>query len=70
MKIDVVLNHKEYQPRIEGLRGYPDAYKITIERSDGVGLTKHEALTVLQTCINGMESGRSEANDMESPKGA
>lgn len=55
MKIEIALNHKKYQPEINEARCLPEGYNITIERSDGFGLTQIEALTVLQTCIEGLQ---------------
>lgn len=55
MKIDITLNHKEYQPEIEGIQCLPDGYTINVTRSDGRGLSKLEALTALQTCVAGLE---------------
>lgn len=57
MKIDIVLNHKKYQPEIEGMQFPAEQYTISITRSDGRGISKMEALTVLQTSIAGIENG-------------
>lgn len=55
MKIEIALNHKEYQPSLEGVQSLPEGYTINVTRSDGRGLTKTEVLTALQTCIQGLE---------------
>ncbi|WP_171972786.1 hypothetical protein [Klebsiella michiganensis] len=49
------MNHKKFQPEVEGMQFPPESYKINITRSDGRGISKIEAQTVLQTCINAFE---------------
>jgi len=55
MKINVILNHKQCQPEIEGVRSLPENYTITVNRSDGCGISRPEVMTVLQTCLGGLE---------------
>lgn len=55
MKIDVILNHKQCQPEIEGVRTLPENYTITVTRSDGCGISRPEVMTVLETCLDGLE---------------
>lgn len=62
MKIDIILNHKKFQPEVEGMQFPPESYKIDITRSDGRGISKIEAQTVLQTCIHTFEEGTVEEN--------
>ena len=45
MKIDVILNHKKFQPEVEGMQFPPESYRINITRSDGRGISKIEAQT-------------------------
>lgn len=46
MKIDVILNHKKFQPEVEGMQFPPESYRINITRSDGMGISKIEAQTL------------------------
>lgn len=55
MKIEVLVNMKELQPEIEGITFPAEKYTINITRSDGRGMTKMEALTVLQTSMSGLK---------------
>lgn len=55
MKIDVILNHKQCQPEIEGVRSLPESYTITVTRSDACGISTPEVMTALQTCLSGLE---------------
>lgn len=51
------MNHKKFQPEVEGMQFPPESYTVNIIRSDGRGISKIEAQTVLQTCIHGFEEG-------------
>lgn len=55
MKIDVIVDHKKYQPEVEGLQYPPDSYVINITRSDGRGISKMEALTAMNTAVEGLQ---------------
>ncbi|WFO53639.1 hypothetical protein [Aeromonas veronii] len=67
MKIDVILNHKKFQPEVEGMQFPPESYRINITRSDGMGISKIEAQTVLQTCIQGFEEGATVEENFKCP---
>lgn len=57
MKLDIILNHKKFKPEVEGIQFPPESYTVNIIRSDGRGISKIEAKTVLQICIAEFEEG-------------
>ena len=63
----IILNHKKFQPEVEGMQFPPESYRINITRSDGRGISKIEAQTVLQTCIQGFEEGTTVEESLKCP---
>ena len=57
MKIRMNLEYNAYQPEIDGMTSIPSGYTIKIERDDGKGIKKLEALTVLQSALSGLGNG-------------